>query len=160
MREFFKYVFTFNLRGLFVAPSDNLWIQAFRYAFVGVIAFLVDWLFLYLLTIGGLHYLVSAAFAYLIGLVVNFSLAKKFIFIRKPVHLNKQAEFIVYGLIGCVGLIITEVLMYFFTDVLLVNFMISKVIAAVLAPIWNFTAKKTILYRKAITYDPDEEKGA
>lgn len=159
MREFFKYVFTFNVRGLFVAPSDNLLIQAFRYAFVGVISFLVDWLCLYLLTVGGLHYLISAAFAYMIGLVVNFTLAKKFIFIRKPIHLNRQAEFIVYGLIGCVGLIITEALMFFFTDIMLLNFMISKVIAAVLAPFWNFTAKKTILYRKAITYDPTEEKG-
>jgi putative flippase GtrA len=51
-------------------------IQFFRYAIVGVIAFMIDFAALFFLTdIFHFHYLVSAAMAFLLGLATNYILA-------------------------------------------------------------------------------------
>lgn len=149
MKEIFRCIRSADFKALFFDQSDNLMIQAFRYVFVGGISFLADWLSLYLLTLAGLYYLVSTAFAFLIGLAVNYFLSKKFVFVENPERVGKVAEFTIYGVIGVIGLLLTELLMYFFTDILGVYYLISKIIAAAIVLCWNFVARKLILYRKA-----------
>ena len=137
-----------TLRTLFIEPTDRLLIQAFRYAFVGGIAFVADWLTLFALARIGLHYLFAAALAFLVGLTVNYFLSKKFVFVEDPEKVNKKVEFLMYGLIGLAGLLLTEGLMYAFTELLHLHYLLSKAVAAILVLGWNFIARKVILYRK------------
>ena len=53
-----------------------------------------------------------------------------------------------YGIIGMIGHLITEGLMYLFTDVFGLYFLISKIIAAAIVLVWNFAARKVVLYNK------------
>lgn len=145
MKELFGYIFKLDIRKLFLEDSDNIFIQFFRYVFVGGIAFIVDWGSLYVIEKAGVNYLVAAIFAFIFGLVVNFILSKCFVFKAKEIDL--RIEFIAYAVIGVMGLCITEILMYTFTDVMGIYFMVSKLIAAILVLIWNFFARKIILYR-------------
>ena len=133
-----------KLRMLFAAESNNTVIQFIRYIFVGGAAFVADAGSLWLVSLFA-HYLVAAAAAFIIGLIVNFALSKLFVFTDNT-H-SKAAEFITYGLIGVVGLGLTELLMYLFTEKLGLYFMLSKIITAVIVLVWNFAARKIILYR-------------
>lgn len=133
-----------KLKQIFIGESDSTVIQFIRYIFVGGAAFAADAGSLWLISLFA-HYLIAAAAAFIIGLTVNFALSKMFVF-TDDTH-NKAAEFTVYGIIGVVGLGLTELLMYLFTEKLGLYFMLSKIITAAIVLIWNFAARKIILYR-------------
>ena len=133
-----------KIKKIFIGESDNTIVQFIRYIFVGGAAFIADAASLWLISLIA-HYLIATAAAFIIGLIVNFTLSKLFVFTDNA-H-NKAAEFITYGIIGVIGLGITELLMYLFTEKLGLYFMLSKIITAVLVLVWNFAARKIILYR-------------
>lgn len=148
MQEFWKLLKRFDLKGIFIAPTTNPFLQFFRYIFVGGIATIVDWGVLFLLTeYGHIHHLISAVFAFVAGLAVNFVLSKMLVFKMNEVRTNAWMEFAGYAIIGVVGLGITALIMYLLTDHLNVHYMISKAIATVVVLIWNYMARKKILYR-------------
>lgn len=147
MNKLIKLILHCNLRGLFIDETEDTVIQFFRYIFVGGIAFVVDAGTLFLLEKTGLNYLLCAAIGFVVGLAVNFSLSKKFIFTKKSRVKDSKAEFLVYMFIGIGGLIITEILMYIFTDKLGLYFMISKILVTTLTLVWNYSARKIILYK-------------
>ena len=60
------------LHKLFAGKASGLGLQLFRYFFVGGAAFIVYYGSLWLLTeVFGLHYLLSAAIAFILGLICN-----------------------------------------------------------------------------------------
>ena len=132
----------------FIIRTDNWFIQLFRYCFVGGFAFLVDYGLLVLLTeVCGLHYLVSATISFIAGLVVNYLLSTSWVF-RKSKLENKWAEFAIFAIIGVVGLLLNNLLLYLFTDLARIHYMISKLLTTALVMIWNFGARKIILFNK------------
>ncbi|MBO4379433.1 MAG: GtrA family protein [Muribaculaceae bacterium] len=140
---------------LFVEPTNNWFIQLFRYVFVGGFAFIVDYGMLFALTeFCDLYYLLSATISFVAGLVVNYLLSTSWVFRSGAVMQNKLAEFTVFALIGLVGLLLNNVLLYLFTDICGVHYMISKLITTVLVMGWNFGARKHILFNK--TSDKNE----
>lgn len=58
-----------------------------------------------------------------------------------------MVEFTVYSIIGVIGLLINNFLLYFFTDYLHIHYMISKLITAILVMGWNFFGRKLILFK-------------
>lgn len=135
-----------DLKKLFVEETNDAKIQFFRYIFVGGFAFVADWLALFIFTELGLHLFISVALAFIIGLVVNYILSKMFVF-KKDVK-SKVGEFLVFAIIGVIGLGLTELLMWVSTEKLHIYYLISKVIVAAIVLVWNFLARKIILYRK------------
>ena len=146
MKELLLYIRKLDFKNIFVTATSNPVIQFFRYVFVGGISFVADSGSLFILEHIGLYYLVAASIAFIIGLVCNFFLSKLFVFHESKT--DKRVEFLVYGLIGLIGLGITEACMYLLTDIVGMYFMLSKILVAVLVLIWNFAARKLILYRK------------
>lgn len=147
MKEFFKAILDFNLNRLFREKTTNIFIQFFRYIFVGGFAFLADAFTLWLCE-KWMNYMIAAAIAFVVGLAVNYALSIWFVFSESSKVKNKVKEFVVYGIIGLIGLLITEGIMYLFTDVFGLYFLISKIIAAAIVLVWNFTARKVVLYNK------------
>lgn len=146
MKELFDYIFKLDFKSLFITKSNNTFIQFFRYIFVGGVAFLADGVSLFLITTIGVNYLISVIFAFVIGLAVNYGLSKLLVFENSSV--NGKIEFLVYGIIGVIGLGFTEIIMYVLTEIAGLYFMVSKVIATIIVLVWNFVARKIILYRK------------
>ena len=147
MKEFFKAILDFNLNRLFREKTTNIFTQFFRYIFVGGFAFLADAFTLWLCE-KWMNYMIAAAIAFVVGLAVNYSLSIWFVFSESSKVKNKVKEFVVYGIIGLIGLLITEGIMYLFTDVFGLYFLISKIIAAAIVLVWNFAARKVVLYNK------------
>jgi len=136
------------LNRLLKAETGDLKIQLFRYFFVGGLAFIVDYASLWFLTeVCGLHYLLSAAIAFLLGLTCNYLLSTHWVFNDRRMK-NRWSEFAVFALIGVAGLGLNELILYLGTDVFHLHYMVSKLVSTGLVFFWNFFARKFILFNK------------
>ena len=122
MKELFDYIFKLDFKSLFITCL------------------------LYTSPSPRVNYLISVIFAFVIGLAVNYGLSKLLVFENSSV--NGKIEFLVYGIIGVIGLGFTEIIMYVLTEIAGLYFMVSKVIATIIVLVWNFVARKITLYRK------------
>jgi len=135
------------LEALFRIPTDSTLVQFFRYSVVGGGAFVIDFSSLYVLTeYAGIYYLTSAAIAFLLGLLASYLLSIVWVFNRRTVE-RRWVEFGVFALIGVVGLGLNELFIWFFTEHFHLYYMISKLVATGLVLIWNFAARKFLLFR-------------
>ena len=136
------------LHNLFTGRASGTLTQLVRYAFVGGLAFIVDYGSLWLLTeVFGLHYLLSAGIAFVLGLTCNYLLSTAWVFSGRTLE-NRWAEFAVFALIGVVGLGLNELIMWIGTDKLHLHYMLSKIISTAIVFFWNFFARKFILFNK------------
>lgn len=148
MKEFFEILFSFNMKKIFYTPTKNSLLQFFRYAFVGGVAAFADLGVLYVLTeVFMIYHLISGVVGFVAGLSVNFLLSKIFVFSGEKNKHSASTEFIVYAIIGVIGLLLTELIMYAMTDIAGLYFMISKIVATGVVFVWNFVARKITLYR-------------
>ncbi|MCI5119638.1 MAG: GtrA family protein [Candidatus Electrothrix sp. AUS4] len=121
--------------------------QLARYGIVALAALGFDYFILVLLTeYWHVNHLYSATAGFTIGLLVNYSLAVKFVFRESKLD-DKKSEFLIYSIIGVFGLLFTLALMWLLTDVLSIHYTISKAAAVVLVFLFNFYARKTILFK-------------
>lgn len=134
------------LNRLFVETSDNVLLQLFRYTFVGGFAFVVDFGLLYALTeLVGMFYLASATCAFLAGLSVNYALSVAWVFHKSRLK-SKWMEFLLFALVGVVGLGLTTLFLWIFTDLIGIHYLISKIITTILVYLWNFLGRKYWLF--------------
>lgn len=134
---------------LFREKTDNTIVQLLRYTFVGGLAFIIDFGMLALLTeLFHIYYLVSAAIAFIFGLFTNYILSIQWVF---NIHSKKNicTELIIFTIIGIIGLGLNEIIMWLFTDYLnLTYYLISKIISTGIVYLWNFFARKYLLFSK------------
>ncbi len=82
----------------------------------------------------------------MLGLITNYIISTAWVFNNRSVE-NRHVEFLVFTAIGIVGLGLNEIFIWFFTEKIALHYMISKAISAVLIYLWNFFARKLILFR-------------
>ena len=98
-----------------------------------------------MLDIFKIYYVLSNIFSFTLGLLANYLLSKKFVFQEKT-KISKTKEFIIYSIIGIIGLGIDTVLVWFFTDIIFIYYIFSKIISTGIVFVWNFGARK-VLYK-------------
>ena len=129
---------------LFIEKTDDVKIQFFRYLFVGGFAAVVNIGSLYILKeFINFNYIIANIIGFTIGLIVNYILSRLLVFAKEET-MNKTFEFIVYTIIGVVGLGLDTLFIWLFTEKLAVYYMLSKVISTGLVFIWNFSARKVM----------------
>lgn len=129
-----------------LSKSDKTSIQLLRYGFVGGIAYSVDFGFLIFLTeVFKIHYLISAAIAFILGLLTNYALSIFWVFSKRTLA-DKRIEFLIFSIIGLVGLGLNEAIIWFFTEFIHFHYLISKMFSTVVVFFWNFFARKKILF--------------
>ena len=132
---------------LLFGATGSLLNQFVRYFVVGGLAFLVDFDSLYLLTeFAGLHYLISAAVAFLLGLAVTYCLSLLWVFDRRNMT-SATVEFLVFAAIGIVGLALNVGIIWFVREKIGFHYMVAKAISAGIVFIWDFGARKYALFR-------------
>lgn len=130
----------------FLEKTDNTLIQFIRYLFVGGLAAIVNIGSLYIFTdVFHIYYLFSNVIAFILGLVVNYILSKKFVF-QDNVKYSRSKEFLIYALIGVIGLFLDTLIMGIMTSTFKIYYMLSKIISTLLVFVWNFVARK-IFYK-------------
>lgn len=131
---------------LFIDKTNNTYVQLFRSVFVGGVSFICDFSTLFTLTeCFKIYYLISAAIAFILGLAINYYLSIKWIFEKRSVK-SKHLEFTVFALIGVTGLALNEIFMWFFTDMVNIHYLFSKLISAGLLFLAKFFARKFLLF--------------
>ena len=128
--------------------TDNIFIQFFRYFGVAVICLGVDTGTLFVLTeYAGIHYQISTFVGYSLGMVLNYLLSISWVFKTKRLT-NRQVEFSIFIIIGLVGMVINQGIMWLCTDLLGVYFVLSRFISAGIGYTWKFIARKYILFHR------------
>lgn len=128
--------------------TPDIRIQILRYLVSGGVAFLVDTGILALLTetLGKDYLLLWTAAAFAAGLLVTYLFSILWVFDNRSMK-SRAAEISIFVLIGVTGLGLTELLMWLLAGKAGIHYLLAKVITTVLVFIWNFAAKKTILFR-------------
>lgn len=131
---------------LFAEETTDTKIQFFRYVFVGGFAAVINIGSLYIFKeFFHLYYLVANVLGFLLGLITNYLLSKKFVFNSEKEEMNQAIEFAIYALIGVCGLGFDTLFMWLFTSAIGIYYLLSKIVSTGLVFIWNFFARK-ILY--------------
>ena len=134
------------LNKLFFTKTNNTYIQFFRSTFVGAISTLADMGLLYILTdFAHIHYLISTALGFILGTIINYILSIFWVFKDKKLK-NKTAEFIIFSVIGAIGLLLNELFMWLFTDIAGLYYLISKIISTIIVFLFNFLTRKKFLF--------------
>jgi putative flippase GtrA len=130
--------------------------EFFRYTLVGGVAFVIDFSVLYIsktflfYRLGTFGILLATAMGFISGLVVNYTLSISFVFkkIDEKAKQHKIRSFILFTVIGIVGLVITELSMY--AGIRLFGekwYLAVKTIIAGIVLLWNYIARKVLIFK-------------
>ena len=126
--------------------DSPLAIQLLRYMVAGGVAFVADVAVLALLTQGlGVHYLIAAAVAFLLGMAINYAISVRWVFKYRSVD-NPRYEQLLFLTIGLIGLLMNELVLLVGTHWLHWFYLHSKLLATTVVLGWNFGARKVILF--------------
>lgn len=122
-------------------------LQMMRYTFVGGLSFIVDYGSLFLLTeYLGVYYLFSALIAFCLGLAVNYLISISWVF-SKTGDRNIKKEIILFAFIGLFGLAFNEAVMFILSELMGINYLLSKLFSVVIVFFLNFFGRKYLLSR-------------
>ena len=128
----------------YIATSKHLTIvrDIFKYGFVSVFALAVDVGLLYVLVeFAGMLHIAAATVAFTGGLVVNYSLARLFVF-KNSKHPLRQ-EFIWYATIGVIGLVLNDLIIYLLVWMQL-WYLYAKAISVAVVFFFNFFGRRRL----------------
>ena len=136
-----------SIKSFFCGRSKDMKVQLFRYGIAGLTAAAVDTGLLALLTelLGEKLLLLWMAIAFACGLATTYLLSINWVFSNRTK--GQVAELIIFVFIGLIGLGLTELLVWVLAIKLDWHYLLAKITAATTVFIWNFTAKKLLLFR-------------
>lgn len=126
-----------------------------RYVVVGGIAFIADSgvlaLFKEFILTGGssIELFFCTAFGFVAGLIINYVLSLVFVFRKGENKGNARSVsgFIVFTIVGLIGLGLTELGMYVGVFVFQWHYIITKIIVAGLVTVWNYVGRKLLVFK-------------
>lgn len=123
--------------------------QFISYFFVGGIAALVEWATFFIFeSIIGLGYLLATVISFAFATTVNWILGRHFTFKTEAKNNKKFIDALVVFLVSGVGLGFNMVLMYLFVGLLGLWPLFGKILSTGIVFLWNFAARKYIIYKK------------
>ncbi len=134
---------------IFKTPSDDIFVQVFRYILSGAAACAVDYSALITLTqTFKVYYLTSAAVAFMMGATVSYILNITWVFDRRAFS-DRRLEAFLFFSIGIAGLFLNHYCILFFTETVKLHYLGSKIISTMAVFTVNFTARKFLLFRQS-----------
>ena len=119
--------------------------QFMKFGVVGVIAFVIDYGLLALLTEAfGVNYLVSATISFTVSVVFNYLASMSYVFTHKE-GMSRRREFVIFVVLSVIGLAINNLCMWAGVELLGIHYLITKIAATAIVMIWNFVTRKIFL---------------
>lgn len=135
------------------ADMAALALEFVRYAVVGGVAFLVDFGTLVLAQeaffknfASGVY--ISTVLGFIAGLAVNYVLSLLFVFTQEKDRGKGRnlGAFLVFGAIGALGLLWTELGMWAGVELLGWNYMLVKIFVTGAVLVWNYLGRKVLIF--------------
>lgn len=125
--------------------NNKLFQQIFKFGVVGGVAFVIDYgIMVISKELLGFSVLISAALGFTISVIFNYIASIKWVF-----DVNKEKDekknFILFIVFSIIGLVLTEIIMWFGTDIININYLIVKIIATAIVMVFNFITRKMFL---------------
>ena len=119
--------------------------QIMKFGVVGVIAFVIDYGLMVVLTeLFGVNYLLSATLSFIVSVCFNYTASMRYVFTHKE-GLSRRREFIIFVTLSVIGLGINDLMMWLGTGVFAVDYRITKIGATAIVMVWNFVTRKIFL---------------
>lgn len=117
--------------------------QFIKFGLVGVIAAVIDFGLLTVLTeYFNIYYLMSAAISFIIATIFNYLASMRYVFESRYGKSQRRQEAIIFLILSIIGLILNQILMWFFVDITAFHYIIAKVLATIIVMVWNFVSRK------------------
>ena len=135
--------------------ASPLYQEFLRYLLVGGTAFLFDYGLFFLTktlvfnALGNTGVYLATAAGFITGLAVNYILSITFVF-KSAKEQNKGktvGAFLLFAVIGVIGLLLSEGGMYLFFDLAGIHFMLAKIIVTGIVLLWNYIARKLLIFQ-------------
>lgn len=122
-------------------------LQLIKFAIVGVIAAVVDVGVLVILKeLLSVNVLLSSAISFCVSVTVNYFLSMTFVFKRK--NQGRIKEFIIFVALSIGGLCLNQLILWLGVKFTSVYYLIVKLFAMIIVPIYNFVTRKIFLEKK------------
>ena len=123
----------------------KLFQQLMKFGVVGVIAFVIDYGLMVVLTeLFGVEYLLSATISFTVSVVFNYLASMRYVFTHKE-GLSRRREFTIFVVLSVVGLGINDLLMFLGTSLAGISYLITKIFATAVVMVYNFVTRKKFL---------------
>ena len=120
--------------------------QIMKFGVVGIIATVIDFVVLTILTeTFGVYYLTSAAIGFIVATLFNYVASMRYVFNSRFGPHEKRKELIIFILLSLVGLGLNQFFMWLFVEFFSIFYIFSKVLATVLVMTWNFVSRKIFI---------------
>lgn len=124
---------------------QKLFSQILKFGVVGILAFLIDYGVLILLTeCFHVHYLISALISFTVSVIFNYLASMKYVFKGKE-GMSRSREFVIFLILSIIGLGLNELFMWLLVDKFTVHYMLSKIFVTAIVMVWNFITRKLFL---------------
>lgn len=129
-------------------PGAGGWgAQLLRYTVVGTASFVLDLALLAaLVEWAGVSVLTASIVAYLVALFVDYALSIVWVFAHRRMDDRKVAEFATFAGIGVVGLGVNTAIMFVGHDLLGVHYALSKLAAGLGVLLFTFVVRRHLLF--------------
>lgn len=119
--------------------------QLLKFGVVGVIAFVIDYLVLFICTeFLGIYYLISSLISFSVSTVFNYIASVRWVFDVNQER-KRRKNFVLFIVFSIVGLGLNQLIMWFGVDVLHIYYMLVKIGATAIVMVFNFVTRKMFL---------------
>lgn len=124
---------------------EKLLVQIFKFGIVGVVATIIDFIFLYVFReFCCFSIIVANTLAFIISVIYNYWASLTFVF-EVDDNKDKKRQFIIFIIFSVIGLLINNLLVYIIAEVLNIYYMLAKVVATLVVMVFNFITRKKFL---------------
>ena len=125
---------------------NKIFTQLMKFGIVGVLATIVDFSVLTILTeVFGVHYLTSAAIGFVMSTLFNYIASMRYVFNSRFGRHEKRKELVIFILLSVVGLGLNQFFMWLLVAFFSIYYIFSKVLATTLVMAWNFVSRKIFI---------------
>ena len=119
--------------------------QFAKFGVVGVIAFVIDYGLMVLLTeLFNVNYLISATISFTVSVIFNYVASMRYVFTHKE-GLSRRREFVIFVVLSVIGLLINDAVMWVGVDLFGISYLLVKIFATAVVMVWNFVTRKIFL---------------
>lgn len=124
---------------------NNIIHKIIRFAIVGGIATIIDFVFLYIFKeFLNFSVIIANTLSFIISVTYNYIASVTWVF-DVDSNKDKKMQFILFIVFSVLGLIINNIVLYILSDKFNLYYLISKVIATVIVMFFNFVTRKKFL---------------